>query len=168
MDSRIQKGMIAGCVATVVVSIVDLLANLVQNFIQTPGTERVFHSFASLLATMARNVLGAGFGHMWVGWLIHLVVGSLVLGPLFAVLAPKLPTDTPATKGILFAVGTWLVMCLTVMPLAGLGMFGAAAGFGTMAWMLVTNIVFGVTLGRVYDRLHGEVGHPKRIKPIAA
>lgn len=168
MQSRIQKGMIAGCVATVVVSVVDLLATLVQNLMQSAGSERAFHSFASLLATMARNVLGEGFGHMWVGWLIHFLAGSLILGSLFAVLAPKLPTDTPATKGILFAVGTWLVMCLTVMPLAGLGMFGAAAGFGTMAWMLVTNIIFGVVLGRVFDRLHGEVGHPKRIKPIAA
>jgi len=168
MSSRIQKGMIAGCVATVVVSVVDVAANLIQNVAQPPGSERVFHSFASLLATMARNVLGDGAGHIWVGWLAHFLVGSLVLGSLFAVVAPRLPTDTPATKGILFAVGTWLVMCLTVMPLAGLGLFGAAAGFGTMAWMLVTNIIFGVVLGRVFDRLHGEVGHPKRIKPIAA
>lgn len=168
MISRVQKGMIAGFVATVVVSAVDLLANLAQNLFQPAGSDRLFHSFASLLATMANSVLGSGGASIWVGWLIHFLVGSLVLGGLFAVLAPKLPTDTPATKGILFAVGTWLVMCLTVMPLAGLGMFGAAAGFGTMAWMLVTNIIFGVVLGRVFDRLHGEVGHPKRIRPIAA
>ena len=57
---------------------------------------------------------------------------------------------------------------LTVMPLAGLGIFGAAAGFGTIAWMLVSHIIFGVTLGRVFARLHGEVGHPKRLTAMAA
>ena len=167
MQSGIQKGIIAGFVATVVVSIVDLVATVVQNMVQPPGSERAFHSFASLLATMARNVFGTGLGHIWVGWLIHFVVGSVLLGSLFAVVAPRLPTDTPATKGILFAVGTWLVMCLTVMPLAGLGMFGIAAGFGTMAWMLVTNVIYGVVLARVFVRQHGDTGHLKRHLPIA-
>ena len=167
MSSRIQKGMIAGGVATLVVSAVDLVAGLVQNMMQAPGSERMFHSFASLLATMARSVLGEGMGHMWVGWLIHLLAGTFILGPAFAVLAPRLPTDQPETKGILFAVGAWLLMCLTIMPLAGLGIFGLAAGFGTMAWMLVSNVIFGIVLGRVFARQHGEIGHAKRHLPIA-
>lgn len=167
MSSRIQKGMIAGLVATVVVSVIDLVASLVQNLVRTPGEGRAFHSFASLLATMARNVLGDGMGNMWVGWLLHLVVGALVLGPLFAVLAPRLPTDTAATKGILFAVGAWLLMCLFIMPMAGLGIFGLEAGFGTMAWMLVISVIFGIVLGRVFARQHGDTGHLKRHLPIA-
>lgn len=164
MMSRLQKGMLAGLAATVTVSALDLAAALIQ---QAVG-ERWFHSFPTLLAAMAGEVFGSGANHMWVGWLIHFVVGAVVLGGLFAILAPRLPTDTAGSKGILFAVGAWLVMCLTVMPLAGLGMFGAAAGFGTVAWMLVSHVIFGLVMGRVFERLHGEVGHPKRIKPIAA
>lgn len=164
MQSRIQKGMMAGLAATAVVSIVDLVASLIQGAMG----ERWFHSFQSLMSAMASQVLGSGMNQPWIGWVIHFAAGTLVLGPLFAMLCPRLPTDTAATKGILFAVGAWLVMCLTVMPLAGLGVFGAAAGFGTIAWMLVSHIIFGVTLGRVFARLHGEVGHPKRIRPIAA
>lgn len=167
MSSRIQKGMIAGFVATVVVSAVDLIGNLVQNMMHAPGGDRLFHSFAALLAFMSGNVLGSNFGNIWVGWLLHFIIGALVLGPVFATLAPRIPTDTPAAKGILFAVAIWLVMCLTVMPLAGLGIFGLGAGFGTMAWMLVTNVIFGIVLGRVFDRLHGDVGHLKRHFPIA-
>ncbi|MBN8552984.1 MAG: hypothetical protein J0L52_08845 [Caulobacterales bacterium] len=167
MSSRIQKGVIAGFVATVVVSAADLAATLIQNLMQTPGSDRLFHSFASLLATMARQVFGAGLGHIWIGWLLHLLVGSLVLGPAFAVLAPRIPAETPEAKGILFAVAAWLLMCLTVMPIAGLGFFGLEAGFGTMAWMLVTNIVFGVVLARVFVRQHGDTGHLKRHMPIA-
>lgn len=168
MQSRIQKGMLAGLAATAVVSIVDLAASLVQNMMQLSGGDRWFHSFQALLSAMAGQVFGTGMNQPWVGWLIHLAAGTLVLGPLFAILCPRLPTDTAATKGILFAVGAWLVMSLTVMPLANLGIFGALAGFGTIAWMLVTHMIFGVTLGRVFARLHGEVGHPKRIRPIAA
>lgn len=164
MQSRIQKGMLAGLAATAVVSVVDLAASLVQ----TMMGERWFHSFQSLMSAMAGQVLGSAMNQPWIGWVIHFAAGALVLGPLFAILCPRLPTDTAASKGILFAVGAWLVMCLTVMPLAGLGVFGAAAGFGTIAWMLVTNIIFGVALGRVFARMHGEVGHPKRIRPIAA
>lgn len=164
MQSRVQKGMIAGFAATAVVSVIDLVASLIQ---QGVG-QRWFHSFESLLSAMAGQVLGASMNTSWVGWAIHFAAGVFVLGPLFAMLCPRLPTDTAATKGILFAVGAWIAMSLTVMPLAGLGIFGAAAGFGTIAWMLVTHIIFGFTLGRVFARLHGEIGHPKRLTAMAA
>lgn len=165
MMSRLQKGFIAGFAATAVVSVVDLIAGIVQTTIG----ERWFYSFPTLVAAMMRSVAGEGANQLWVGWAVHFVVGTFLLGGLFALLAMKLPTETPATKGIVFAVGAWLVMCLTVMPMAGMGAFGAlATGFPTVAWMLATHVVFGIVLGRVYFRLHGEVGHPSRIKPMAA
>jgi hypothetical protein len=83
----------------------------------------------------------------------------VVLGPLFGVLCPRLPTDTAETKGILFAVGAFVLMGLTVAPLAGVlgerpvGVFFILAGFGTFAWMIVTHAVYGIVLGNVYARL---------------
>lgn len=162
MQSRLQKGMMAGLAATAAVSVVDLAAMLIQ---QMAG-QRWFHSFEAILTAMVRQV--SGIDIPWIGWVVHFAAGVLILGPLFAVLCPRLPTDTPATKGIVFAVGAWLVMGLTVMPLAGLGVFGAAGGFGTVAWMLATHMLFGVVLGRVYVRMHGEVGHAKRMWSMPA
>lgn len=136
MMSRVQKGIVSGLVATVAVSLLEI-ANLMLG----PWA----NSFPKLLSYILQvpDLIA-------VGWAAHLVVGTLVLGPLFGVLCPRLPTDTPESKGILFAVGAWIVMMLTVAPLGGIGMFAAAAGFGTIAWMLVTHVVYGAVLGGVY------------------
>ena len=150
MKSRIQKGMLAGLAATVVVSIVDVAASWIQ---ATMGVQPLwFHSFPTLLAAVANEVVGLP-NAMWVGWLFHFVSGVLILGSVFGILCPRLPTDTPETKGIFFAVGAWLVMMLTIMPLhPQLGVFGIGAGFGTVVWMLLTHVLFGIVLGAVYAR----------------
>lgn len=148
MKSRVIKGVLAGLAATVVVSILDLAGNWIQSAMSVQ--EPWFHSFASLLAAVGNQVLGLP-NAMWVGWTLHFLAGALVLGAAFGVLCPRLPTDTPETKGIVFAVGAWLAMMLLVMPLhPQLGVFAAGAGFGTVAWMLVTHVVFGIVLGGVY------------------
>lgn len=136
MMSRVQKGIVAGFTATVAVSVLEVV-----NLTMGPW----FSSFPRLLSYILQTPDLAA-----VGWVAHFVTGTLILGPLFAVLCPRLPTDTPESKGILFAVGAWLVMMVTIAPFAGIGFFGAAAGFGTMAWMLVTHAVFGAVLGAAY------------------
>ncbi len=88
-----------------------------------------------------------------VGWIAHAIAGTLLLGGAFGILCPKLPTDTPESKGILFAVGAFILMGLTIAPLAGAGMFFMRAGFGTLVWMIATHAVFGIVLGNVYGRL---------------
>lgn len=145
MMSRVQKGMIAGLAATVAVSVLEA-ANLYFG----PWTA----SFPRLLSVMLQTP-----DLMVVGWIAHFVVGTLILGPLFGVLCPRLPTDTPESKGILFAVGAFVMMGLTVAPLVGVlggrpvGIFFMQAGFGTLAWMIATHAVYGVVLGSVYGRL---------------
>lgn len=139
MMSRVQKGLIAGLAATIAVSILEI-ANLML------GPWAV--SFPRLLSVMLQTP-----DTMAVGWIAHAAVGTLVLGPLFGVICPRLPTDTPESKGILFAVGAFILMSLTVAPLAGVGMFFMRAGFGTLAWMIATHAVYGIVLGNVYARL---------------
>ncbi len=148
MNSRVKMGILAGLTATVVVSIVDVAASWAQTALAVQPT--LFHSFPTLLAAVANEVVGLP-NAMWVGWTLHFIAGVLILGPLFGWLCPRLPTDTAETKGIFFAVGAWLVMMLTIMPLhPQLGVFGIGAGFGTVVWMLVTHVLFGIVLGSVY------------------
>lgn len=145
MMSRVQKGIVAGLAATIAVSLLEA-ANLYFG----PWTA----SFPRLLSVMLQVP-----DMMIVGWVAHFIVGTLILGPIFGVLCPRLPTDTPESKGILFAVGAFVVMGLAVAPSVGLlggrpvGIFFMQAGFGTLAWMVVTHAVYGIVLGSVYGRM---------------
>ncbi len=147
MMSRVQKGVVAGFSATVAVSALELVNILLL---------RWFAPFPSIIS----NTLGMG-NNMAAGWVIHFIAGTLVLGPLFGILCPRLPTQTPETKGIVFAVGAWITLILIIVMTGNNGAFGR--NFGTVGWMLVTNAVFGIVLGNVYARL---VARDARAHPV--
>lgn len=138
MMSRVKKGMVAGFAATVVVSLLEAINLLAgQWFTPFPG--------------MIAGLLGLP-GNLLVGWIAHFVIGTLVLGGLFGMLCPRLPTDTPGTKGIAFAVTAFMVLMVGVF-LFDPRLLSGANGFQTIAWMLVTNVVFGFVMGTTYARL---------------
>ena len=139
MMSRVQKGLVAGLAATAVVSVIEAVN-------MTVGHWAV--AFPQLLGVILQQPADQPI----IGWVAHLVAG-LVLGAVFGVLCPRLPTDTPESKGILFAVGAFILMGLVIAPIGGAGMFFMRAGFGTLAWMIVSHAIFGVVLGNVYGRL---------------
>ncbi|MFN3353112.1 MAG: DUF6789 family protein [Brevundimonas sp.] len=147
MMSRVQMGALSGLAGAIAVAVLE-----VANVILGPWAVPFPRMIAAMLQVPDMTVVG------WVG---HFVVGALVLGPIFGMLCPRLPTDTPETKGILFAVGAFLVMMLTVAPLSGVGMLGARAGLGGVLWMLGGHIVFGIVMGNVYARL---VARNKRLE----
>ncbi len=150
MMSRVQKGLVAGLAATVVVSIIEAIN-------MTVGHWAV--AFPQLLAVMLQSSETPA-----IGWAAHFVAG-LGLGAVFGVLCPRLPTDTPESKGILFAVGAFILMGLVIAPIGGAGMFFMRAGFGTLAWMIASHAIFGIVLGNVYGRL---VARDKRLRvPVA-
>lgn len=138
MMSRVQKGVVAGFAATAVVSVVEAINMSVGHWAV---------AFPQLLAVILQSPDTPA-----VGWAGHLVAG-VALGALFGVLYPRLPTDTPESKGILFAVGAFVLMGLIIAPIAGAGMFFMRAGFGSLAWMVASHAVFGIVLGSVYGRL---------------
>lgn len=138
MMSRVQKGLIAGFAATAVVSAIEAINMLVGHWAV---------AFPQLLAVILQSP-----GNMPLGWAAHLVAG-MGLGAVFGVLCPRLPTDTPESKGILFAVGAFILMGLFIAPIGGAGMFFMRAGFGTLAWMIASHAIFGIVLGNVYGRL---------------
>ena len=139
MMSRVQKGMVAGAVATLAISLLEALNILVLKW---------FAAFPLIVA----NLVGMP-GNMTVGWIAHAIAGVFILGPLFGVLCPRLPTDTPETKGIVFAVGAWVLMMIGVVMFGNYRTFTAESGFGTFAWLLINHAVFGIVLGNVYARL---------------
>ncbi|MGH7026076.1 DUF6789 family protein [Brevundimonas sp.] len=139
MMPRVQKGILAGFSATVAVSILEA-GNMLLG--------RMFDPFPGIVARM----FGLS-GNLAAGWAIHFVIGSLVLGPLFALLYTRLPTKTPETRGILFAVAAWVGMMLIITMMGDPRTFTGSAGFGTFGWMLITHMVFGGVLGNVYARL---------------
>lgn len=93
--------------------------------------------------------------HPLVPWLLSFVNGSLVLGPLFNLLYPRLPGERGFVKGFYFGFLGWLLISIVFLPLLGLGLFGANAALG--AWpalmMLAMIVIYGVTTGAVYDWL---------------
>ena len=139
MMSRVQKGMVAGFLATLAVSILEAVNVLAGPWVQP------FPSVVATLIGMEGNLLA--------GWAAHFVAGTFILGALFGAVCPKLPTDTPETKGIAFAVAAWAVLMVGVLMFGDPRMFNAGGGFGVLAWMLATHVVFGIVLGNVYARL---------------
>lgn len=137
MMSRVRKGLGAGLAATVVVSILEGIN-------MAAGHWAV--SMPQLLAVVLQNPERLGLG-----WSAHVIAG-VALGALFGIVCPRLPTDTPESKGILFAVSAFIVMALFIAPIAGAGLFFMRAGFGTLAWMIVSHAIFGLVLGNVYGR----------------
>jgi hypothetical protein len=153
MMPRVKMGLAAGLAATLAVSVIEVVNVTVGHWAV---------SFPQLLSVM----LGMP-SNSPVGWVAHLVAGTLVLGPLFGILCPRLPTDTPESKGILFAVAAFVFMGLTIAPLANVGMFFMRAGFGTLAWMIVSHALFGIVMGNVYGRLvrREKLHHPVGVAP---
>lgn len=139
MMSRVKHGIIAGFIATVAVSIVEL-ANIffIKSFVPFP--EVIAH-----LAGLNGNIAA--------GWGIHFVVGTLIMGPVFAYLYPRLPTATPITKGILFAVACWAILLFVITMDGDRRIFSQSEGFGVFAFMLASHMVFGVVMGNVFARL---------------
>ncbi|MFW2343461.1 DUF6789 family protein [Brevundimonas sp.] len=150
MMSRVYKGMIAGFVAAVAVAALEALQLWAGPWVA---------GFPRLVTVMF------GIDSVpWIGWAGHFLVGTLVLGPLFGILCPRMPTEMPETKGVVFAVGAFMVMGLTIAPLTGIGMFGMRAGFFTVAWLVLTHVVFGVVLGNVYARMVGKAWRRERVR----
>ena len=88
-----------------------------------------------------------------VGWVLHFMIGTVMWGILFALLAPRLP-GAMWLSGVLFGIGAWLLMM--VMPMAGAGFFGLGMGIAAPVLTLVMHVVFGAVLGGVYGALtHG-------------
>lgn len=142
MGANILKGMVAGFVATVVLSGLMVIKSMIGLMPEL-----------DVIAMLTRMM---GASSPATGWIAHFATGTVVWGGLFARLDPNLPGDSHWLKGIAFGVGAWLLMMIAVMPMAGAGFFGMSLGMMAPVMTLVLHIVFGAVLGGVYAAQHPE------------
>ncbi len=135
----ISKGMGAGLVAIIVLSLLMVLKSMMGLMPQLD------------IAKMIAGVMGSPDTPL-IGWIVHFAIGIVVYGVAIAVLDSKLPGTSHVGHGIMLAVIGWLIMMVTLMPMAGAGLF--AMNIGVMAPMmaLVLHLIFGAVLGWVYGR----------------
>jgi hypothetical protein len=139
------KGVLAGLAATAVLS---ALMAMKQGMGLMPALDPV-----GMLTSMA------GASTPAIGWVMHVMIGVVLWGTLFAWLAPFLPGGAYWLKGVAFGVGAWIVMMIAVMPMAGASLFGLALGVMAPMATLALHLVYGAVLGGVYGLERPESGH---------
>lgn len=151
--ARIGNGIVAGLAATVALSIVMLLKEAAGLMPQLNPVQ------------MITEMMGAS--SPIVGWIVHIMIGTIIWGILFAVLESRLP-GRPWFRGALFATGAWLIMMVVMMPMAGAGIFGMGLGLGVIAPMaaLMMHWIFGAVLGATYAAM-GRHSGPTAARPRA-
>jgi hypothetical protein len=138
--SDLFKGIVAGGVATAVLSAVMLL-------ISATGFEPQLELTRLLLTVLDEPT------ERILGWILHFAVGSLLLGGLFAYIEPRLSADSHAKRGILYGLIAWLIVMLVFLPAAGLGYFGFQLSVLAPLVMLALHVLYGAVLGWMYGKL---------------
>ncbi len=141
MKTKLIRGMVAGFVATVLLTAL-MVAKALTGFMPELN-----------LAALLSGVMHAP---IWVGWITHFLIGTVVWGGLFAVLAPRIPGSNCTIRGAIFGLGIWVLMMVVVLPLTGMGLFGGVYGAAAPAVTLALHLVYGVVLGFTFARIHGE------------
>lgn len=136
----VMKGMVAGGVATAVLSVVMLLMS-------ATGFEPQLELTRLLLTLLGERSEYA------LGWVLHIAIGSVVLGGLFASVEPRLGADTHTKSGVLYGVIAWLVVMLVFLPAAGAGYFGFQLSLLAPLVILGLQVLYGGVLGWTYGKL---------------
>lgn len=96
------------------------------------------------IGAMLGAVMG---GSLFLGWMAHFVIGTLLAIIYAAIFATRLP-GPGFVRGAVYGLVPWIVAQLVVMPMMGAGLFGGSfgAGFGS----LMGHLVYGAVLGGIY------------------
>ena len=143
--SRIGNGLVAGLVATVVLSGLMVIKSMMGLMPQLD------------LPQMIAAMMGAP-NQPAVGWGVHFMIGIVLYGAAIAWLHERMPGDSAVAHGVLISVAGWLMMMVVLMPMAGTGVFGMNLGIMAPMMTLILHLVFGAVLGAVYARLQRSGG----------
>ncbi len=138
--NKIVKGLIAGLVATIVLSLLMMIKakmGLMPNL-------NIIHMLASKMG-----------GAAVMGWTAHIAIG-LGYGVIFGLFYQSIPSESGMMKGILLGIAGWLIMMIAIMPMMGAGMFASNMGMVAAVMTLVLHLIFGAVLGYTFDKLNKE------------
>ncbi len=144
--SNIIKGIVAGFVATIVLTLFMMLKKTMGVM---PELDPV-----QMIADMAAQKMGIE-PNIIIGWVMHFGIGSVAWGVGFAILNDVLPGSNQIVKGIVMGLGAWMLMMVATMPMAGAGLFGMSMGVMAPVLTLILHIIFGVALGFSFKKLLG-------------
>lgn len=136
--SNSTKGMIAGFVATLVLSGLLLLKGS-MNLVPELNIIRLLTNLGSIGTVAA--------------WMDHFIVGVVVWGLLFGGYDAVASRPAHWLKGVIFGVFAWLLMMILFMPLAKAGLFGHRLGPMAAVVTLLYHLVYGAVLGTTYGLL---------------
>jgi hypothetical protein len=136
--SNSMKGMLAGLVATLVLSGL-LLFKGTMNLVPELSIISLLMSLGSITAVQA--------------WMDHFIVGVVAWGLAFGAYDSLASRPAHWLKGIIFGVFAWVVMMVLFMPLAKAGVFGWKIGPMAAAVTLIYHLVYGAVLGTTYGLL---------------
>jgi uncharacterized membrane protein YagU involved in acid resistance len=134
--SNSLRGMLAGLVATLVLSAVMLLKASMGLWPEL-NLIRLLTNLGSIQTVAA--------------WMDHFIVGVVVWGLMFGAFDAMWDRGAYWLKGLIFGVFAWLLMMVLFMPLAKAGWFGTrigpSAAFVTLGYHLIYGLVLGVAYG---------------------
>lgn len=136
--NNIKKGIIAGFVATIVLSILMIMKQMMGFMPEMNPIQMI----TQMMGTQS----------MAIGWVIHFFIGTIMWGILFALVDPFLP-GYHWFRGVIFATGAWLIMMVVMMPMAGAGFFAMNMGMMGAMGPLMGHWIFGIVLGGVYGAI---------------
>ena len=140
--SKVSKGIVAGLVATVVLSMIMVAKGMM-------GLMPELNVIAMLSSMLGATPV--------VGWVMHFAIGALVWGLAFATVLKILPGTSFVAKGISFGIAAWIAMMLMVMPMAGAGLFGLNMGMMAPVMTLMLHAIYGAVLGIAFGKLGSDV-----------
>lgn len=138
------RGIIAGLVATIVVSVLMVMR-------LAAGIMTWFHP-VEVMNLSVQSLLGVPHSAMF-GWLTHFIVGTFIWGGLFGLVAGYLPGQRYSARGLVFGVVAWLLVMIILFPAAGSGFFGTGFGMIVPASTLISHLIYGAVLGAAFGWL---------------
>lgn len=138
--NNLLKGALAGLAATIVLSMLMIMKGMMGLM---PDVD--------IIAMLAGKMGGSAM----MGWIAHFMIGVVGYGIAYALVFSKLAIGGHLIRGIALGIAGWLAMMVAIMPMMGAGMFGMDLPSGMMAPVatMMLHIIFGATLGFVYNKL---------------
>ncbi len=147
---RLTRAIVAGFVATATMTVVLLLAYVIATALGRPEPAPLFLRW--LWALTHNPLVDLASGALFTVVSLHLAFG-LIWALVYAVLFEPVLPGPALGRGLLFALLPWLLSVVVLFPFLGAGLFGLALGAGPLPALgnLVIHLVYGATLGVLYD-----------------